>query len=181
MSEIDSMSDEALVDAINCGDQSASEALYQRYSEWVYRLAWRFTGDRDLALDVRQETFLYLFAKSPRLVLTAHMTTFLYPVVRNLAVAARRKQRRYTSDEQVILSLPARQEAEIPSRTELALALSAIPEAQREVLLMRFVDDMEIRDIALALRIPEGTVNSRLHYALRTLRNDDRTRKYFKE
>ncbi len=106
MHETDSRSDEALVEGTNHGEQTASEALYRRYAGWVYRLAWRFTGDRDLALDVRQETFLYLFAKSPRLVLTARMTTFLYPVVRNLAVAARRKQRRYASDEQVILGLP---------------------------------------------------------------------------
>lgn len=179
MSETDSRTDGALVDAINRGDQSASEALYLRYGDWVYRLAWRFTGDCDLALDVRQETFVYIFAKSPRLVLTARMTTFLYPVVKNLAVAARRKQRRYDSDEKVILSLPARATPEGNSRAELALVLAALPGAQREVLLMRFVDDMEIREIASVLGIPEGTVNSRLHYALQTLRNDARTRDYF--
>jgi RNA polymerase sigma-70 factor (ECF subfamily) len=174
-----SRTDEALIQGINRGDPSASEALYRRYSGWVYRLAWRFTGDRDLALDVLQETFAYLLAKSPRLSLTSRMTTFLYPAVKNLAIAARRKQRRYASNEEVILSLPAREPQPGSSRAELAAALSALSEAQREVLLMRFVEDMEIREIAAALRIPEGTVNSRLHYALQALRTDERTRRYF--
>jgi RNA polymerase sigma-70 factor (ECF subfamily) len=179
MPEADSRNDETLIEAINRGDQSASAALYERYSDWVYRLAWRFTGDREPALDVLQETFVYLLAKAPRLSLTSKMTTFLYPVVKNLAIAARRKQRRYASDEAVILSLPEREVQRGASRAELAAALSALPEAQREALLMRFVDDMEIREIAAALGISEGTVNSRLHYALQTLRSDERTRQYF--
>jgi len=178
MDETDPRADQELIEAINRGDRTASEALYRRYSGWIYRLAWRFTGDRDLALDVLQETFAYLLTKPPRLTLTSKMTTFLYPTVKNLAIAARRKARRYASDEQVILSLPSRDE-DTPSRAELAAALSALPEAQREVLLMRFVDDMELREIAAALKIPEGTVNSRLHYALEALRGDERTRRHF--
>jgi RNA polymerase sigma-70 factor (ECF subfamily) len=62
---------------------------------------------------------------------------------------------------------------------ELAGVLSVLPAPQREVLLMRFVDDMELSEIAAALSIPHGTVKSRLHHALRTLRADERTRRYF--
>ena len=59
--------------------------------------------------------------------------------------------------------------------------LSMLPPGQRQVLLMRFVDDMTLAEIALALEIPEGTVKSRLHNALAALRDDPRTRQYFLE
>ena len=48
----------------------------------------------------------------------------------------------------------------------------------REVLVMRFVDDLALQEIAYALEIPLGTVKSRLHNALRTLRQDTRTASY---
>ncbi len=180
MTEADARSDEALVEAANRGEVAAFEALYRRYRDWVVRSAYRFTGNRDDALDVLQDTFAYLLSKFPGFRLSARMTTFLYPVVKNLSLAARRKSARYVSDDQALTDIPA----ETPSggaetRDELAQVLSMLPEGQREVLLMRFVDDMSLAEIAQALEIPLGTVKSRLHNALRTLRNDQRTRDYF--
>jgi DNA-directed RNA polymerase specialized sigma24 family protein len=63
-------------------------------------LAFRFTGDEDLSLDVMQETFLYVLRKFPGFVLTSAFKTFLYPAVKNLAIAARKKARRYQSTEE---------------------------------------------------------------------------------
>ena len=60
-----------------------------------------------------------------------------------------------------------------------AAVLGILPDAQREVLLMRFIDGMSLQEIAEALNIPLGTVKSRLHNALQTLRSDRRTRDYF--
>ncbi|MEI8195402.1 MAG: sigma factor-like helix-turn-helix DNA-binding protein, partial [Phycisphaerae bacterium] len=64
-------------------------------------------------------------------------------------------------------------------RTELAVVLAVLPSAQREVVLMRFVDDLSLEEIAAALAIPLGTVKSRLHQALAVLRCDPRVRGYF--
>lgn len=60
-----------------------------------------------------------------------------------------------------------------------AAALRLLPAEQRETLLMRFVDDMTLQEIADALNIPLGTVKSRLHHALKTLREHEHTRRYF--
>ena len=57
--------------------------------------------------------------------------------------------------------------------------MAGLPEGQREVLLMRFVDGMSLQEIADALDIPEGTVKSRIHNAIATLRTDARARRYF--
>lgn len=175
-------SDRDLIESANKGDLEAFEALYRRYRDWVYRLAWRFTGNRDDALDVLQETFTYLLGKFPGFELTAAMTTFLYPVVRNLSLNARNRTGRFASDTEVLDELAApQQDKSASSLTELAAVLAVLPDEQREVVLMRFVDSMSLAEIAIALAIPIGTVKSRLHNALSTLRTDRRTRDYFLE
>lgn len=176
----DPRTDQDLIAAAGQGDPAAFEALYFRYRDWVLRLAWRFTGDHDLALDVLQETFAYLLTKLPSLQLTARMTTFLYPAVKNLSIQARRKMRPRSPDAQQSREASAPAPASPESRAELAAALAAVPPEQREVVLMRFVDDMSLEEIAAGLDIPLGTVKSRLHNALATLRDDPRIRAYFK-
>jgi len=169
--------DAELIERINGGDAAAFEALYHRYRDWVHRLAWRFTGHQEDALDVLQETFIYLLKKSPDLRLTASMTTFLYPVVKHLSLHLRRRRSAGT-DEELLMAIPD-PATSVTSRAELAAALASLTAEHREVVLMRFVDDMSLDEIAGALAIPPGTVKSRLHRALETLRNDPRTREYF--
>lgn len=175
----DPRGDEELIAAINAGEAAAFEALYRRYRDWVAGLAFRFTGDYELALDVLQETFIYLLQKRPMLRLTARLTTFLYPAVKNLSIAARRKRRRYAPGGEGLFDLPAREDPSESAREELAAVFSTLPEVQREVLLMRFADDMKIEEIAEALEIPTGTVKSRLRNGLKALRDDPRTKAFF--
>jgi RNA polymerase sigma-70 factor (ECF subfamily) len=178
---MDDLTDQQLVDAINAGDTRAFDALYFRYRDWVVRLATRFTGNADDALDVLQETFAYVFRKFPGFRLTASMTTFLYPVVKNLSIAARRKRTRMASTDAIEMPEPAANESDDPKRqrSELEVVLSGLPETHREVLLMRFVDGMSLQEIGQALAIPEGTIKSRIHNAVAALRGDDRVRRYF--
>ena len=177
----DPRSDLDLIAAINDGDAGAFEILYYRHRDWVVNLAFRFTGDRDLALDVLQEVFLYFVKKFPGFRLTASLKTFFYPAVKNLSIAARRKAGRVqsTAEEQAVIEgapstdpPPAREEA-------LNIALGALSDEHCEVLLLRFVDDLSLAEVAESLGVPLGTVKSRLHYALDTLRRDRRTRTLF--
>ena len=110
------------------------------------------------------------------------MTTFLYPTVKHLSCAMRNKSRRFTSGKEISDELVASKSEETTrSRSELAAVLAGLSEEQREVVLMRFIDDMILEEIAKALNIPIGTVKSRLYQALQTLRNDRRTKDYFLE
>jgi RNA polymerase sigma-70 factor (ECF subfamily) len=177
---IDVRTDPELIAAINGGDAAAFEVLYQRYRDWVVHLAARLTGDEHLALDVLQETFLYVLKKFPGFRLTAQFKSFLYPAVRNLSIAARRKTKRLQSDEtelQAIADTAA--QSQPTAAADLAFVLDGLPEEQREVLLLRFVDGFSLAEIAGALGIPLGTVKSRLHNALAALKQDPRTREFF--
>ena len=172
--------DQELITSINSGDVAAFETLYLRYRDWVIHLAHRFTGDADAALDVMQETFLYFLKKFPGFRLTANLKTFLYPAVRNLSIAARRKAQRYQATEaqlEKIENTASDDSSVAPS--ELQLVLAALSEEHRETVLLRFVDGLSLAEIADAMEIPLGTVKSRLHIALQTLREDKRTREFF--
>lgn len=177
----DPRTDHELIAAINGGDGDAFEALYYRYRDWVTTQAVRMTNDHALSLDVLQETFLYVLRKFPGFQLTARMTTFLYPVVRNLSIAARRKTERVQSNETELEHLdttPA--ESSAPDDLEaLRLTLANLTGEHRETLQLRFVEGLSLAEIAGAMDVPLGTVKSRLHHALRTLRDDKRTRSYF--
>jgi RNA polymerase sigma-70 factor (ECF subfamily) len=59
--------------------------------------------------------------------------------------------------------------------------VAALPAAHREVLMLRFVDGFSLNEIAGALEIPLGTVKSRPHHALDSLRQDEQTKKFFEE
>lgn len=176
-----SRTDVELIAAMNGGDADAFEVLYWRYRDWVLGLAFRFTGDSDAALDVMQETFLYFLKKFPGFRLTAQMKTFLYPAVRNLSIAARRKAVRYqaTPGELEEIQNAAAPEPPRSAPGDLEAVLAQLPEVQREVLLLRFVDGLSLAEVAGAMDIPLGTVKSRLHNALQTLRADGRTKNFF--
>lgn len=170
-----------LIAAMNRGDDGAFEVLYFRYRDWVTSLAFRFTGDDALALDVLQETFLYFLKKFPGFRLTAEMKTFLYPAVKNLSIAARRKAERHqsTEGELAVLENSPAEPATTTNPGDLSVVLSGLSEEHREVLLLRFVDGLNLGEIAVAMEIPLGTVKSRLHNGLASLRNDPRTKSYF--
>jgi len=180
--DTDPRDDQQLIAAANQGEEAAFAALYHRYRDWTVRLAWRFTGNETDALDVLQDTFTYLFRKFPGFRLTARLTTFLYPAVKNLSLKViRRRRRTVVSDEIVEAVSPAIETDPTDTRSELAEVMASLPDTHREAVLMRFVDDLSLAEIAEALAIPLGTVKSRLHNALKMLKDDPRTRRYFLE
>lgn len=179
MAHADSRSDAALVEAARGGDVAAFEVLYLRHRDWVVRCARRFTGDEHAALDVMQEVFAYLLRRIPTLVLTARLTTFLYPAIRHTALHGRRKARREPTAGD---DAPERAVAGADpggTRGELAAALAGLSDDWRETVLLRFVDGLALQEIADAMAVPLGTVKSRLHKALAALREDPRAKRHF--
>ena len=171
-------SDLALVAAANSGDGSAFEALYERHRDFVVNLAFRFCADRELALDVLQETFLYLLKKFPGFELRCQMRSFLYPVVKHLALNARARASRLEAGDELFATLEA-PTAEPAADEDLRAALAKLPIQQRETVVLRFLEGMDLAEIADAMEVPLGTVKSRLHHALEALRKNPTLRGYF--
>ena len=181
--------DAELLAAAGAGDASAFETLYRRHRDWVHTQAWRWTGDSELALDVVQETFIYLAGKLPGLELRARLTTFLYPVVKHISIRLRDTQRLTLLPGDLLDARPATDDATARTddsdpggvllRQRLHAAMEHLSDEHREVVLLRMVDDLKLSEIAEVIGVPLGTVKSRLHHALATLRRDARLRSYF--
>lgn len=180
-------SDESLIARAGRGGADGEQAfaqLYLRHRDFVLRVARRFAADDEQAVDAAQEAFAYLFRQMRGVRLSGKLTTYLYPIVKNRALEARRtaeRERRRigrwaaerNAADQVVAE--ARQEAD----GSLAAAMDALPEPQREVLLMRVVDGMGVEEVATVLGVPPGTVKSRLHHALEALRTRPELRSYW--
>ena len=164
--------DQSLIARANLGDEDAMCALYDKHKDFCVNLAVKYLDDRDEALDVLQETFKYLFSKFPGFVLTCQLRTFLFPVVRNLCMTRLRKKKPNVDSK--ILDFQEAKEVRDPEadKTRVAEIVAKLGDEHREVILLRFADQMTLEEIAKTLSIPKGTVKSRLHNALRKLREN---------
>ena len=187
MSGLDHLSDAELVDLCNTGGRSdaieAFEMLYARHKNYVLRVAFRYLGDADLALDVLQDTFSYLLKKFPPpgegLALKAQLQTLLYIVAKNNAISLLRKASRTDTGGEIDpddLPAPGYRDS-----GDLAKLLQGLTAGQREIITLRFVDDQPLKDIADTLDIPLGTVKSRLHKAIESMRKLPNIRDFFEK
>jgi RNA polymerase sigma-70 factor (ECF subfamily) len=160
--------DDELVARANHGDAAAFEALYVRHRDWVLALAERWTGNRDDALDVLQDVFAQFFGRFPGFALTAQLKTYLYPAVRHLSLDRIRRRRPEVDVDTLAEVLPAPPAGDRGSDLHRLVATLSAP--HREVLLLRYADDLSLPQIAEALGVPLGTVKSRLHHALSVLK-----------
>lgn len=184
----DHRTDEQLVESANAGGAAGADAfaaLYRRHRDYVLRVARRFAGDDDLALDATQETFIYLLSKFPpprhrRLTLTARLTTLLYPAAKHNALAARAKKTRLRLQPQETTPEPAADDGPaFADEHDLGAVLGRLSGDHREAVLLRFVDGLTVPEVAERLGVPVGTAKSRLHHAVAQLRDDPATKKYF--
>jgi RNA polymerase sigma-70 factor, ECF subfamily len=170
---------ELLADYVN-GDARAFDLLYHRHRDFAARLARRFVDSDADAQDVLQDAFFYLIEHSRKLALTVRLSTYLYPIIRNIALAGKRRKSPDKIDPVTLDTLRSAMDDEIETG-DLHKILSTLSESLREPLLMRFVDDLSLEEIAQALQIPLGTVKSRIHNALNQLRQSPTAKKYFLE
>lgn len=154
------MEDRELVEAYQRGDRAAFETLYHRYKDWVLSVAYRFCGNREEALDILQEVFTYFFRKLPEFEVRSALKTFLYPVIKHTALSRKRRPQAPLQDRPV----------DAPTGDRAEDLLAGLPEEQKEIVWLRFVDGYDLQGIADLLQIPLGTVKSRLHAALQALR-----------
>lgn len=179
----DPRTDDQLVAAANRGDDTAFTALYDRHAPYCMKLAMRFAGEYELACDAVQDTFTYFYQKFPGFTLTAKMTTFLYPAVKHNALAVKKKSKRAQGDHdsEALLGVaggeqdPANQE----ESGDLRALLAQLSDGHREVLMLRFNDGLLLEEIAEMLQIPLGTVKTRVHHAVKKLREDPNIKKFF--
>lgn len=184
------MSDHDAVARAREGDQEAFRVLVERYQGRIHRLAQRVLRDEEQARDAVQDAFLKAYTHLGRFEGRSSFYTWLYRLSMNLCIDLKRRDasgRMVATPELgdlerivTIESRPAeerhwRSHEEAPDeavgrgelREAVARAITALPEAARETLILREVEGLSYSEIAEAMDIPKGTVMSRLHYARR--------------
>ena len=167
-------SDEELMRAVGQGDEHALASLVERYAARIHAFLTRVTGDRDDADDLLQDTWMRV-ARGARGFDTARLVRpWLYGIAANLARDLhRRRAVRLRAVQQGNVGAGESAPTFRPAlRIDMRERLARLPERLREVLLLRYFDGLDEAEMAEALGIPRGTVKSRLHGALRELRQD---------
>ncbi len=152
------------------GDPEAVRAVYEQYHRPVFTVAFRALGDRGLAEEAVQQTFLQAWRASARFDPARDPAPWLYAIARRVAVDLYRRERRHESDrdEPEVAVLPQTFEGTWEA-WEVRSALDRIPADEREVLLATHFIGLTHDEAAERLGIPVGTVKSRSHRAHRRL------------
>ena len=165
------------------GDVVACEEIVQRYNRRIYNICYRFAGSGDDAQDLTQEVFIKMFRTLNSYdVERGAFMTWVTTITRNLLVDHFRKskQDRVTDsidaglrEEDDSLSLGDRLEDPRPNPDDrlasketqkmVQMALARISPDLREAVILRDLQDMDYKEIAQVLRVPEGTVKSRIN------------------
>jgi len=165
---------EALIRRCLRGDQAAWESIVRQYRRKVFNTAYKFVGRHEQAEDLTQDIFLKIFKSLDTFDSRANFQTWLISVSRNLCIDHYRRVRkeRETIDHQVDanelspLSHEPSPMAGLERRDRVSLlrhAMAKLPETLRTAVLMRDIQEMTYQEIADALRLPEGTVKSRIN------------------
>ncbi|MDZ7362738.1 MAG: sigma-70 family RNA polymerase sigma factor [candidate division KSB1 bacterium] len=172
------ISDEDLIEKFQRGDLYAYELIVKRYKDQLLNFVYRFLGNQEEAEDVVQETFLRVYRKRHAYQRVAKFSTWVYTIAGNLArTELRRRNRRRIfslsnlgvedkeyeiSDE--ILS-PERHTNTVLSEEIIQREISKLSPKFREVIILRDIQELSYEEISKIIRVPIGTVKSRVNRA----------------
>lgn len=175
--------DQTLIDRCLQGNTQAFGLLVERYQQRLYASLVHVTGSSELALDVSQDAFVHAYEKLASFRGESQFYSWLFRIALNAAVSARRKQRRTGISVEATREATGQEPAdhrpsaipsqslEVTERQSLVLrALSELPEDFRTPLVLKELEELKYEEIADLLRIPLGTVRSRIHRARQELR-----------
>ncbi len=160
------------------GDHSAFEVIVDAFKDDLYRIALSYLGGREEAEDAVQEIFFKIFRSLYRFKLEKRFQPWLFSVaVNHLRSRYRKRVLRFRSDEKVRTetagissSDPGRETEKRETQDEVRRAVTALPAALKEVVVLYYLQESAVKDVAAALGISEENVKSRLFRARKKLK-----------
>ena len=165
---------DAIIERCLNGDQDAWEAIVRLYWRKVFNVAYKFVGRHDLAEDLTQDVFLKLYKSLDTFDRRANFQTWLISVSRNLCIDHYRSVRKeretisrdVDSSEVNAVSHDVAADTKLEHRDRVVLlrhALDKLPPTLRTAVMLRDIQELTYQEIADQLRLPEGTVKSRIN------------------
>jgi RNA polymerase sigma-70 factor (ECF subfamily) len=178
--DLEHAGDDELIALARAGDRGALAVLYDRHKAALYRTALAVTRDTGTAEEILQEGFLRAIRHMDRIDLApgGSLRPWLHRIVINLAYDWSARRARSNSPLDAVVDRLAVPSALLPDRVAerheqeavVAEAVATLPFKQRIVVILFYLHDMDLHEIAEVLNVPEGTVKSRLYYARTSLR-----------
>lgn len=170
--------DEELIAQFQAGNEDAYLEIVERFKDRLFAFIYRFVGDEDLAEDLVQDTLIKVYTHRHAYREIARFSTWIYTIAGNLARTELRKRKRRATFSMSALGFGER-EYELPSedftpsktlegeQTEkhIRIALAKLPLHFRTVIILRDVQELSYEEISKIMKIPLGTVKSRVNRA----------------
>lgn len=152
-------------------------AAYAEYNDAIFRYCLAKTSNRDKALDLAQDTFTKAWQYLAEGKEVGEMRPFLYRIASNAIIDEYRKKKTVSLDALTDEGFDHADDADEAAKHESAFegsqalaALETLDPKYRDVLMMRYVEDMAVKEIAAALGESENTISVRIHRGIEKLR-----------
>ena len=167
--------EQQLIAGVRAGEARAERALYDQNVDPVFRLAYRMTGDEDLAQEFTQETFIRVFDRIDQFRGDAALSTWIRAVASTVVLNGLRKIKRFRRREVELEQGESRgtrpRTAEVDVKERLWQAIDDLPNKYRMVFVMHDVEGYTHEEIGSALGMPAGTSKAQLFRARARLRD----------
>lgn len=169
-------SESQLINEAVRGKSSAFSPLYDHYQPMIYRFVFVKVGRREDAEDITHQVFLAAWQNIGSYKHRGHpFSSWLYQIARNQIVDHYRAKKNEVSLESMdpeYLVVPARAEGELPTKLEMEkvrTAIAALKPDYQDVIILRFIEDLSLKEVASALEKSEGAVKLMQHRAVKEL------------
>ncbi|MDM5296776.1 RNA polymerase sigma factor SigW [Bacillus pumilus] len=167
------------------GDQNAFSDIVDLYKDKIYQLCYRMLGNAHEAEDIAQEAFIRAYVNIESFDVNRKFSTWLYRIATNLTIdRIRKKKPDYYLDAEVAgtegLNMYSQIAANgvLPEDEVVSLELSStiqqkilrLPDKYRSVIVLKYIDELSLKEISEILNIPVGTVKTRIHRGREALR-----------
>jgi RNA polymerase sigma-70 factor, ECF subfamily len=167
------MDDKAAIEKCRAGNTEAFRHIVESYQAEALGHAVAILGNREDAMDAVQDAFIDAFKSLARIDVTRRFYPWFYVLLRNRCykLAGRRGKRETTASEELEIIAPA---STLQPEEALILeqALLALPPEDRELITLRHLDGLTYEELGEMLKVPVGTIMSRLHHARKRLREN---------
>mgnify|MGYP005751006827 FL=1 len=170
---------------IKKGDQDAFGEIVDLFKDKIYQLSYRMVGNAHEAEDIAQEAFIRAYMNIHTYDTNRKFSTWLYRIATNLTIdRIRKKKPDYYLDAEVAgtegltmysqvaadVQLPEDELQSLELQEEIQQQILNLPDKYRSVIVLKYIDELSLKEISEILELPVGTVKTRIHRGREALR-----------
>ena len=174
------------ISQVKKGDQNAFAEIVEIYKDKVYQLCYRMLGNRHEAEDIAQEAFIRAYVNIHSYDLNRKFSTWLYRIATNLSIdRIRKKKPDFYLDAEVAgaegltlysqvaadVALPEDQVESLELQETIQKEILKLPEKYRAAIVLKYIEELSLKEISEILELPIGTVKTRIHRGREALRH----------